>query len=80
MPFSNVLNWYRNRIKHSGLDMSSKLGNHFICLFRMLQGFPGGSVVKNLPAKQETQVWSMDWEDLLEKEIATRSSCTHLTC
>ena len=80
MPFSNVLSWYRNRIKHSGLDMSSKLGNHFICLFTMFQGFPGGSVVKNLPAKQETQVRSMDWEDLLEKEIATRSSCTHLTC
>ena len=42
MPFRNVLNWYRSRIKHSGLDMSSKLGNQFICLFRMYQGFPGG--------------------------------------
>ena len=30
---------------------------------------PGGSMVKNLPAKQETQemqVWSLGWEDLLE--------------
>ena len=26
-------------------------------------GFPGGSVVKNLPAMQETQVWSLIWED-----------------
>ena len=24
------------------------------------QGFPGGSVVKDLPSMQETQVWSLD--------------------
>ena len=28
--------------------------------------FPGGSVVKNLPAKQETRVQSRGQEDLLE--------------
>ena len=37
-------------------------------------GFPGGSVVKNLPAKQETQVQSLDQEDPLEEEMATHSS------
>ena len=40
-------------------------------------GFPCGSEVKNLPAKQEmweTQVQSLDFEDLLEKEMATHSS------
>ena len=37
-------------------------------------GFPGGSVVKNLPANQEMQVRSHGWEDPLEKEIATHSS------
>ena len=31
-------------------------------------------MVKNLPAMQETQVQSLDWEDLLEKEMATHSS------
>ena len=31
-------------------------------------------MVKNLPAKQETQVQSLDWEDPLEKEMATHSS------
>ena len=39
--------------------------------------FTGGSVVKNLPAKQETQeMWlrSLDREDPLEEEMATRSS------
>ena len=37
-------------------------------------GFPGGSVVKNLPAKQEMWVQSLGWEDPLEKEMATHSS------
>ena len=36
--------------------------------------FPGGSVVKNLPAKQATWVGSLGWEDLLEKEMATQVS------
>ena len=30
--------------------------------------------VKHLPAMQETQVLSLSWEDLLEKEMATHSS------
>ena len=30
--------------------------------------------VKNLPAVWETQVQSLDWEDPLEKEMATHSS------
>ena len=30
--------------------------------------------VKNLPAVQETRVWSLGWEDPLEKEMATYSS------
>ena len=38
------------------------------------RGFLGGSVVKNPPAKQETQVQSLGGEDPLEKEMATYSS------
>ena len=38
------------------------------------QGFPPGSVVKNRPAKQETRVRFLGWEDPLEKEMATHSS------
>ena len=34
----------------------------------------GGSVVKNLPAKQEMWVQSLCWEDPLEKEMAIHSS------
>ena len=37
-------------------------------------GFPGGSVVNNLSAKQEMLVQSLGWENPLEKEMATLSS------
>ena len=37
-------------------------------------GFPGGSVAKNLLAVQEMQVQSLNWEDPLEKGMATLSS------
>ena len=36
--------------------------------------FLGGSVVKNLPALQETWAWSLGQEDCLEKEMATHSN------
>jgi len=35
------------------------------------RGFLGGSLVRNPPAKQETQVQSLGGEDPLEKEMAT---------
>ena len=35
---------------------------------------PGGSVVKNPPAKQETELRSLCREDPLKKEMATHSS------
>ena len=31
-------------------------------------------MVKRLPTMRETQVQSLGWEDLLEKEVATHSS------
>ena len=39
-------------------------------------GFPGDSVVKNLPKVQETQIWvqSLGQEDPLEEGRATHSS------
>ena len=43
-------------------------------MYKLMQVFPGDSVVKNRPAVQEMQemwVWSLGWEDPLEKEIAT---------
>ena len=44
----------------------------FYFLFKYLS-FPGGSVVKNLPIKQEMLVRSLGQEDILEKEMATHS-------
>ena len=40
----------------------------------ILWGFPGGSVVKNPPAVQETQVQALVQDDPLEKGMATLSS------
>ena len=36
--------------------------------------FPGSSVVKNSPAKKETWVQSLGWENPLEKEMAPHSN------
>ena len=47
----------------------------FWCTTKWLYtGISGGSAVKNLPTVQETRVWSLGWEDPLEKEIATHCS------
>ena len=40
----------------------------------ILDGFPGSSLVKNLPAVQETLVRFLGWEDPLEMGQATHSS------
>lgn len=36
--------------------------------------FPVAQTVKNLPARQETRVWSLDWEVPLEERMALHSS------
>ena len=46
----------------------------FIVRETVTWGFLGGSVVKNLPVIQETQVWSLGWEDPPEEGMATDSS------
>ena len=44
----------------------------------MIEFFYGASqvaqMVKNLPVMQETQIWSLGWEDPLEEGMATHSS------
>ena len=39
-----------------------------------MKGFPDGSVVNNTPVKQETQVWSLEQKDPLDKEIIIHTS------
>ena len=52
-----------------------KVDGSYMCYFQVDSlGFPGGSVVKNLPEIQETWIWSLSWEDPLEKRMATYSS------
>ena len=49
----------------------------FYIIYIVYLGFLGGSVVKTLPAMQETQemwVQSLGWEDPLEEGMATHSS------
>ena len=55
-------------VRKQGLNRASRLG--------FQGGYPHalGQMVKNLPAKQETWVPSLGWEDLLEEGMATPSS------
>ena len=55
------------------LTGSQKFINFYFVLSTSV-GFPGGSVVKNLPAIQDTWVRSLGQEDPLQKEMATHSS------
>ena len=45
-----------------------KIWRFYLLIYR---GFPGGSVIKNLPANEETWVQFLGREDSLEKETAT---------
>ena len=55
-----------------GNPMQEQLINYMPSFHTM--DFPSGSVVKNLPAMQETWVQSLGWEDPLEQGMATHSS------
>ena len=43
-------------------------------VYLVFYGLPWWLSVKNLPAMQETQVWSLGREDPLEKQMAAHSS------
>ena len=54
---------------------SNTISHHLLGLLtRGRGGFPGGSIVKNLPAMQEKQLWTLGLEGPLEKERAIHSS------
>ena len=57
-------------------DLKEDAGDQAVICEQLLErtGFPGGSVVKNLPAVQEIQVGSLGQEDPLEEGMATHSS------
>ena len=49
-------------------------GGVLISIIKKKLCFPGDTVVKNPPAKQETWVQSLGQEDPLEKKMATHST------
>ena len=61
-------------MKNRALNFMDPLICEFYSTVNAAVGLPGGSVVKNPPTVQETQVWSLGWEDPLEEEMATHSS------
>ena len=46
----------------------------FALVFILTRASQVAQMVKNLPARQETWVQSLDWEDPLEKRMATQSN------
>ena len=63
-----VGNQHQQRLTRWQLEINHKLRDA-----NLGAGLPGGSVVKNPPAKQETQVWSLGQEDPLEEETTIHS-------
>ena len=58
-------------------QIASSIGlhlTHYILVTGFCCSFLVAPMVKNLPAMQGTQVQSVDWEDSLEKGMATQSS------
>ena len=52
--------------------MSVSLGSHGLCLHSTIVSFPGGTVLRNLTAKQDPGVQSLGQEDPLEKGMLTQ--------
>ena len=57
-----------------GQGRSEKLWGLLVWIIYQSKYFPVAQMVKNLPAMLETRVWSLGWEDPLEKGTAIHSS------
>ena len=59
-----------------GSQVTNKIAKILLVLWILLPPWasPVAQTVKNLPAMQEIEVWSLSWEVPLEKEMATHSS------
>ena len=83
VPHSSILAWeshgHRSLAGYSlrgckQLDVTEWLHFHFKLILSISMGFPVAQLGKNLPAIRETSVWSLGWENPLEKGKATHSS------
>ena len=72
--FDQALEAWRAAV-HGGAKSQTGLSNWSDWLNSLREGFPGSSLVKNLPMleSQETWVRSLSWEDPLEEEMAIHS-------
>ena len=59
---------------HSWINILDILNKVMVKRWIKWKGFPGGTVVKNLPANAGDTGWSLGQEDALEEEMATHSS------
>ena len=55
-------------------NIRERIQNYLGIMYLFMKASLVAQMVKNLPAMQETWVWSLGQEDLLEKEMATYSS------
>ena len=75
VTFCNIQNLESIKIFSSNWRYKQTVVNTFNrILFTNRRASLLAQMVKNLPALQESQVWSLGQEDLLEKEMATHSS------
>ena len=62
------------RVRHKWATELNWATFTFFTFYNYIKASLVAQMVKNLPAVQETWVWSLDWEDPLEKGVATHSS------
>ena len=65
---------YQNLISVEEVNLYPHIRESFISVYGTTWASLVAQVVMNLPAMQETWVWSLVWDDPLEKEMATHSS------
>ena len=69
-----ALNWALSKLQpRRTMGCNNSVLSHKVIKCALFGASLIAQLVKNLPAMQETQVQSLDWEDALEKEMATHS-------
>ena len=69
---AKILEWVAN--SYSRRSSQPKDWTYVSCVSGTGRQTLAAQVVKNMPAMQETWIWSLGWEDFLKKGMATHSS------
>ena len=75
--FNNITTIFHSFITTVNVVLSARsflLGKHQAIVSYLRMASQVAQMVKNLPVRQETWVQSLDWEDPLEKRMATHSN------